>query len=106
MEQTNKGLSGNQLKLFAMLAMTVDHFTSVIWPDYPRDWWILLLHIIGRMAAPIFWFMVAEGYHYTRNLKSTPDGCCSLPSSDTSPTILPSAFPLSRSKPAYSTKPA
>ena len=32
MEQTNKGLSGNQLKLFAMLAMTVDHFTSVIWP--------------------------------------------------------------------------
>lgn len=69
MEQTNKGLSGNQLKLFAMLAMTVDHFTSVIWPDYPRDWWILLLHIIGRMAAPIFWFMVAEGYHYTRDLK-------------------------------------
>ena len=65
MEQTNKGLSGNQLKLFAMLAMTVDHFISVIWPDYPRDWWILLLHIIGRMAAPIFWFMVAEGYHYT-----------------------------------------
>ena len=58
MEQTSKGLSGNQLKLFAMLAMTVDHFTSVIWPDYPRDWWILLLHIIGRMAAPIFWFMV------------------------------------------------
>ena len=54
MEQTSKGLSGNQLKLFAMLAMTVDHFTSVIWPDYPRDWWILLLHIIGRMAAPIF----------------------------------------------------
>ena len=37
MEQTNKGLSGNQLKLFAMLAMTVDHFISVIWPDYPRD---------------------------------------------------------------------
>lgn len=34
MEQTNKGLSGNQLKLFAMLAMTVDHFTSVIWPGY------------------------------------------------------------------------
>ena len=106
MEQTNKGLSGNQLKLIAMLAMTVDHFTSVIWPDYPRDWWILLLHIIGRMAAPIFWFMVAEGYHYTRDLKSTPDGCCSLPSSGTSPTILPSASPLSRSKPAYSTRPA
>ena len=78
MEQTNKGLSGNQLKLFAMLAMTVDHFTSVIWPDYPRDWWILLLHIIGRMAAPIFWFMVAEGYHYTRTLLAFPGDWSSI----------------------------
>ena len=53
MEQTNKGLSGNQLKLFAMLAMTVDHFTSVIWPDYPRDWWILLLHIMIEKVMAI-----------------------------------------------------
>ena len=42
---------------------------SVIWPNNPTDWWIILLHIIGRIAAPIFWFMVAEGYHYTHNLK-------------------------------------
>ena len=64
-----KGLNGNQLKVIAMVAMTIDHLVSVIWPNYPTDWWIIVLHIIGRLAAPIFWFMVAEGYHYTHNLK-------------------------------------
>lgn len=62
-------LNGNQLKVIAMTAMTIDHLTSVIWPNYPKEWWILALHIIGRMAAPIFWFFIAEGYHYTRNWK-------------------------------------
>ena len=64
-----KRLSGNQLKVIAIFAMTIDHTTSVIWPHYPTDWWILLIHIIGRMAAPIFWFFVAEGWHYTHNRK-------------------------------------
>ena len=62
-----KGFNGNQLKIIAILAMTADHAASVIWPDYPVDWRILLIHMIGRMAAPIFWFFVAEGWHYTRN---------------------------------------
>ena len=65
----NKGINSNQLKVIALAAMTIDHMTSVIWPNYPTDWWIILLHIIGRLAAPIFWFMVSEGYHYTRNVK-------------------------------------
>lgn len=64
-----KGLNGNQIKMIAIVSMTIDHLTSVIWPGYPTDWWIILLHIIGRLAAPIFWFMVAEGYHYTHDLK-------------------------------------
>lgn len=62
-------LNGNQLKAIAMTAMTADHVVSVLYPNYPRDWWILALHIIGRLAAPIFWYFVAEGYHYTRNWK-------------------------------------
>ena len=62
-----KSLNGNQLKIIAMTAMTLDHAASVTWPDYPTDWWILLIHVIGRLAAPIFWFFVAEGWHYTRN---------------------------------------
>lgn len=67
MEQ--KSLNGNQLKVIAMMAMTIDHLVCVVFPGYPMDWWILLLHIIGRMAAPIFWFFVAEGYHYTHDWK-------------------------------------
>lgn len=64
-----KSLNGNQLKVIAMAAMTIDHVTSVLFPNYPMDWWIILLHIIGRLAAPIFWFFVAEGYHYTHDWK-------------------------------------
>ena len=64
-----KGFNGNQLKLFAIIAMTIDHLTSVIWPGYHYEWWIIALHIIGRLTAPTMWFMIAEGYHYTRNVK-------------------------------------
>ena len=64
-----KGLTGNKLKLIAILSMTLDHVISVLFPNYPTDWWIILLHILGRLAAPIFWYMVAEGYHYTHNMK-------------------------------------
>lgn len=62
-------LNGNQLKAIAMAAMTADHVVSVLYPNYPRDWWVLALHGIGRLAAPIFWYFLAEGYHYTRNRK-------------------------------------
>ncbi len=63
-----KGLTGNQLKIIAMAAMTIDHLISVIYPNYPTDWWIIGLHIIGRLAAPVFWFFVAEGYHHTHDI--------------------------------------
>ncbi len=66
---SRKTLNGNQLKLIAITAMTVDHLLSVIRPGYPTDWWILLLHTFGRLAAPIFWFCIAEGYHYTHDRK-------------------------------------
>ncbi|MBQ5433719.1 MAG: conjugal transfer protein TraX [Treponema sp.] len=64
-----KGFTGNQLKLFAIIAMTIDHLTCVIWPGYNYDWWIILLHIIGRLTAPTMWFMCAEGYAHTHNVK-------------------------------------
>lgn len=67
--KTFKGFNGNQLKLFAIIAMTIDHLTCVIWPCYNYQWWILLLHLIGRLTAPTMWFMVAEGFYYTKNVK-------------------------------------
>lgn len=64
-----RGLNGNQLKLIAIIAMTIDHLTWTLVPGYSRTWWVLALHVIGRLTAPIMWFFIAEGYHYTRNLK-------------------------------------
>lgn len=71
MEQSPKirGLNSNQLKIIAILAMTIDHLVAVVFPNYPTDWWLIVCHIIGRLTAPIMWFFIAEGYHYTHNMK-------------------------------------
>ena len=69
MNTTKIELNSNALKFIAIIAMTIDHLICVISPNYPIDWWILLLHIVGRITAPIMWFCVAEGYHHTHNLK-------------------------------------
>lgn len=65
----SKGLNANQLKLIAIAAMTLDHLTWTIWPGYSTAWWVIIFHILGRLTAPIMWFFIAEGYHYTHNLK-------------------------------------
>lgn len=67
MFEMRRCLNSNQLKLIAILAMTVDHLVWTIWPGYCREWYVMVLHMIGRITAPIMWFFVAEGYHYTRN---------------------------------------
>lgn len=64
-----KELNSNQLKLIAIIAMTTDHLTWTLWPGYSTEWWVLALHIIGRITAPIMWFFIAEGYHYTHDVK-------------------------------------
>lgn len=62
-----KLLNGNQLKVIAIIAMTIDHLTWAIWPGFQDIWYVYLLHIIGRLTAPIMWFFIAEGCHYTKN---------------------------------------
>ena len=57
------GLTGNQLKLFALLAMTCDHIGVQLFPR------LLILRIIGRLALPIFAYMIAQGCRYTKNKK-------------------------------------
>lgn len=64
-----KSLTGNQIKMIALIAMTVDHLVCVVFPNYPTDWRIVGLHAAGRIAAPVFWFFVAEGYRYTRDFR-------------------------------------
>lgn len=64
-----KGLNANQLKLIAITAMTLDHLTWTLFPGYSTEWYVILLHIVGRLTAPIMWFFIAEGYHYTHDVK-------------------------------------
>lgn len=64
-----KLLNSNHLKLIAIAAMTIDHATDIFFPNYPAHPAAIILHIIGRITAPIMWFFVCEGFHYTRDLK-------------------------------------
>lgn len=63
------GLSSNQIKAIAILAMTIDHLTWTLFPGYDTRWFVLLAHGIGRLTAPIMWFFVAEGYYHTRSVR-------------------------------------
>lgn len=63
------GLNSNQIKLIAIIAMTIDHLTWVLFPGTNTVWYVYFLHIIGRLTAPIMWFFIAEGYHYTHDVK-------------------------------------
>ena len=55
------GLSNNQLKILAMIAMALDHIGAYLFPQ------VLWLRFVGRLAFPIYAFMIAEGCRYTRS---------------------------------------
>lgn len=66
---TRSGLDSNALKLIAIAAMTADHIAWLLFPGYPTDPLPIILHIISRLTCPIMCFFIAEGYHYTRDIK-------------------------------------
>lgn len=59
-----RGVSGNAIKLFAMSAMFLEHI-SIFFTETPVLFWCM--RILGKAAAPIFFYFVVEGYHHTRN---------------------------------------
>lgn len=56
-------LTGNQLKIIAAIFMTADHLGLMVFPS------VVFLRIIGRTAFPIFAYMIAEGFSYTKSRK-------------------------------------
>lgn len=66
---TYRRLDSNMLKFIAIAAMTADHIAWLLFPGYPTDPLPIILHIIGRLTCPIMCFFIAEGYHYTRDVK-------------------------------------
>lgn len=61
--------NSNFLKLVAILAMTIDHVTDLLFPGFPAKAVPIGLHLMGRLTAPIMWFFICEGFFYTKNLK-------------------------------------
>lgn len=53
--------SNNTLKIIAAAAMVCDHVGALLFPD------VMVLRIIGRIAFPIFAFLIAEGAKHTKS---------------------------------------
>ena len=64
-----RSLDSNAIKLIAILAMTVDHIAWAVFPGYPRAALPLLMHLIGRITCPIMCYFIAEGFHYTHDVR-------------------------------------
>ena len=84
MEKNKRDLSGSTLKLIAMLTMLIDHIAACVLskvitsnPDnfdalgsvkHNQIYHIYIaMRLIGRIAFPIFIFLLIEGFKYTRN---------------------------------------
>ena len=58
-----KCLTGFELKMIALITMTIDHIGAVLLPQYG------FLRVIGRIAFPIYCFLLVEGYFHTKDIK-------------------------------------
>ena len=63
-----KIFDSNMVKTIAIIAMTIDHITWMIYPGYPKEMLPIILHTIGRITCPIMCYFIAEGYHYTKDI--------------------------------------
>lgn len=61
MKNNNGFLSSNALKIIALVTMTIDHIGFILFPE------IVWLRIIGRIAFPLYAYLIAEGCKYTKN---------------------------------------
>ena len=79
-----KGLSVSSLKFIAMAAMLLDHIglvliengylasfkdTDVTLSTLPLFWVNFVIRIIGKLAFPIYAFLIVEGYKHTKDIR-------------------------------------
>lgn len=60
-DENRCGLSSNALKIIAAISMLIDHIGVILLPH------ATILRILGRLAFPVFAFMIAEGCAKTKN---------------------------------------
>lgn len=51
------------LKIIALISMIIDHYGAIFHND------VEIYRIVGRIAFPIYCFLLVEGYTHTRNVK-------------------------------------
>lgn len=84
MEITRKGINGFTLKMIAIVTMFIDHFAAtivkamaenagnnVLMFDFGNSWSVVytIMRTIGRLAFPIYCFLLVEGFEHTRSRK-------------------------------------
>lgn len=57
-------MTSSNLKIIACISMLIDHIGAILFPN------ILIFRIIGRIAFPIFAFLIVEGYYHTKNINN------------------------------------
>lgn len=72
-----KGLSSSALKLIAICSMMIDHFAvAVYWQLETHTYETYrLMRDIGRLAFPIYCFLLVEGFFHTRDIKGYIKRC-------------------------------
>lgn len=56
-------MNSKQMKYIAIVSMVIDHIGAVFFPD------LIVLRIIGRLAFPIFVFLVVQGLFHTASVQ-------------------------------------
>ena len=78
MELKRPSYSGSTLKMIALVIMFIDHIGAVIvqrtmaMEGFNHDFWSSLywpIRYVGRLAFPIFCFLLVEGFVHTSNVK-------------------------------------
>ena len=69
-KEIKKGISGSTLKIIAIISMLIDHIGAiVIGENSSLQFLYYSMRIVGRIAFPIFCFLIVEGFKYTRSRK-------------------------------------
>lgn len=61
-------LNAYQLKLIAIIGMTLNHIVFALWDIFPA-WLRFPLYCAGGLTFPIMGYLIVEGYKHTSNLK-------------------------------------